>query len=73
MIYTYKCSNCNNEFLIKKDMKESSSKELCPDCGKELKRVWSTSYKLPEYDPVLAEVSSKLRHSRPTGRSKVLF
>ena len=40
LIYVYKCCECDKVHEIKKEVKDSSRTEHCPDCNMILKRVW---------------------------------
>jgi predicted nucleic acid-binding Zn ribbon protein len=49
MTYTYECTNesCNTKKIdITKPMSECSRIEYCPECGKELKRIYSANVNL---------------------------
>lgn len=41
--YQYQCSNCKEEYVIDKPMKEATREEICPQCNSVLKRVYTAT------------------------------
>lgn len=78
MTYTYKCPKCSKVFIIKKSANEASREEFCSNCNIKAVRVWNANFIVPENMKTeniqqMSEVNSKLRHSRPSGRSQIYF
>jgi len=44
--YAYKCDHCNVNIDIDKPMRDSSNKERCPGCSRELRRIFGCNFKL---------------------------
>jgi len=77
MRYNFKC-NCGESQTIECKIGEISSKKvICPNCGKEMKRVWSNSFIIPEH--MKTENTSQMSYlnnimkKRPSGKRKILY
>ena len=71
MIYDYECDKCSKAFEVVKPMAESGSKEVCGDCGNNLRMIFSaktlfagTSVKDAEYYPSLGKVIKNDYHRK---------
>lgn len=77
MKYTFKC-NCGNIEEIDRPMKDISSlKLICSKCNSPMKRVWSTSFSIPESmknenSQDVAYVNNLMKNM-PTGRRKAIY
>jgi predicted nucleic acid-binding Zn ribbon protein len=77
MTYEFECK-CGNTETINCSMDEvSNMRPVCPECGHVMKRVWSTSFVIPEnlkgdnYQDSL--YVKDLMKNRPTGKRKSIY
>jgi putative FmdB family regulatory protein len=71
LIYDYLCEKCDKEAEVVKPMADSSRIENCPDCGNEMRRLYSakvhfvgTKVKDAEYYPSFGEVVKNDYHRK---------
>lgn len=73
MKYKFKC-DCGESKTVDIPVSEISNAEiLCDKCNKKMKRVWNTSIVVPDYLHEVTDINSRLKHSRPSGRSKIFY
>lgn len=77
MKYIFKCS-CGNKEEIECSMREIPSLKVpCGKCGKDMKRVWGSSFIIPEH--MKSENSQEMSYvknilkKRPSGKDKIFF
>lgn len=76
MTSDYSCPKCNKVFEIKYSIKDGPPSEvLCPECKHVMERIWAANIQVPEWfgDEFTSVVSERMKHSRPTGRGKLIY
>lgn len=76
MTSDYFCPNCNNSVEVKFSIKDGPPEQVfCDKCHHEMERVWAANILVPEWfgDDTTTTISEKMKHSRPTGRGKLIY
>lgn len=76
MTSDYSCPNCGETIEVKFSIKDGPPKQvLCNKCNHSMERIWAANIQVPEWfgDDTTSTISERMKHSRPTGRGKLIY